>query len=94
MTTKKIAPTFLRGVFFDLLLHDVRQHRHKARALDGCCELALVPGADAGAFAGDDLSEGGKVALESLCIFVVDGVDVGAAERALTFRVFLDRHSS
>lgn len=52
------------------------------RTLDRIRELALVPGANAGAFARHDLSEGGKIALQSVRILVVDRVNVLLAEPA------------
>ncbi len=64
------------------------QQCHVARALDGVRELALVPGADAGALAGHDLAEGRQVTLERFRVLVVNGGHVLPAEPAGTVRCF------
>jgi hypothetical protein len=66
-----------------LHLDHERQKSHEAGTLDRVAELALVPDADAGALARDDLPERGKVALQGIRIFVVDVFDVREAENAL-----------
>lgn len=45
-----------------------------------------MPDTDAGAFAGHDLSEGGKVAAQGVGVLVVDGLCVHLAEVTATFR--------
>lgn len=75
------------------LLHQVREQGHETRALDGVRQLALVPGADAGAFARDDLAEGRQVALQHIRVLIVDGFDVLLAEGTLGAHHFRFGHS-
>lgn len=86
----KIPPLVRGGIFVNIrLFHQIRQQSHKSRALDREGEFALVPGADAGAFARHDLSKGGKVATKRVRIFVVDVADVNLAEVTRTFDAWL-----
>lgn len=73
-------------------MHHEWEQGHEARALDGGRELALVPGADAGALARHDLAEGGQVALQIVRIFVADRVDICATERAVSVNDFFRIH--
>lgn len=63
-----------------LLLNQVREQRHEASALDRVRELALMPGADAGALTRHNLPEGRKVALKRLRILVIDRTDIDLAK--------------
>ncbi len=71
-----------------LALHDERQQGHESRALDRVRELALVPRADAGALARNDLSKGGKISLQHVRILVVNRANVCLAERTRAFGIF------
>src|ERR1700689_958686 len=63
-------------------LHDVRQQRHEAGALDRVGEQALLLGRYRGDARGHDLAALGNEALQQLHVFVIDLRRVGAAERA------------
>ncbi len=52
-----------------------------------------MPTTDAGTLARDDLSKGGKVAAERICIFVIDFTDVDLAEVTVAFDFFVGSHS-
>jgi hypothetical protein len=67
-----------RGGF--CLTNQVREQSHEASALDGVRELALVPGADAGALARNDFAEGREVTLKRFRVLVVDGLGVDLAK--------------
>jgi hypothetical protein len=71
--------TFMPGV---LVRRHVRQQGHRARALDGVGQLALVPRAAAGDTARDDLAALGDEAAEAPHVFVVDEIDLVRAELA------------
>ncbi len=79
---KKTPASFRGGCLFSRLANQVWQKGHETRALDSEGEFALVPAADAGALARDDLSEGGKVAAQGVGVLVVDFVSVDLAEVA------------
>src|SRR3569833_127923 len=63
-------------------LHDVRQQRHEAGALDGVRQDALLLVADRGDAGGHDLAALGDEALQQLHVLVVDLRRVGAGEGA------------
>ena len=72
---------------FCCLANQVWEQGHEARALDREGEFALMPAADAGTLAWDDLAEGGQVATQGVGIFVVDfaHVDLTEVTRARDF---------
>lgn len=66
----------------------VWQQGHEAGLFDRVGELALVPRANAGTLARNDLSEGRKVAAKRVGVFVVDFTNVHLTEETLTVDVF------
>lgn len=69
-------------LFLRRLANQVRQQGHEAGALDGECELALVPGADAGTLARNDLAKGGQVTTQGIGVLVVNFRGIDLAEMA------------
>src|SRR5436190_23501429 len=65
-----------------LLGRRVRQQSHRAGALDGVRELALMARAAAGNPAGNDLAPLGHEAAQTAHVLVVDEVDLVSAELA------------
>lgn len=62
------------------LANQVRQKSHEAGTLDREGEFTLMPAADAGALARDDLAEGGQVATKGVGILVVNVTHVDLTE--------------
>src|SRR5207244_13040814 len=77
-----LATSSSRMIFIVLLGGYVRQQGHRARALDGVGELALVARAAAGDPARDDLAALGDQAAQAAHVLVVDEVDLVSAELA------------
>src|SRR5690606_18448810 len=88
LTTSPMAPSFstrssrMTSMGMFLLLHDVRQQRQMACALDSLAEQALLLRRDRSDAGGHDLAFLGDVALEQLYVLVVQRRRVGAGERA------------
>src|SRR6267142_1594447 len=78
LATSSSRMTFMAG----LLGRRVRQQRHRAGALDGVGELALVARAAARDPARDDLAALGHQAAQAAHVLVVDEVDLVSAELA------------
>jgi hypothetical protein len=75
-----------------VLADQIRKQSHVARTLDGVGQLALMPGADAGALAGHDLAEGRQVTLKRVGVLIIDLVNVLLAEPAGPVHRFLVLH--
>ncbi len=84
--TKSDTKDTPEGVF--VLADQVWDEGHETGAFDGVGQFALVPDADAGAFARDDLAEGGQVAAQGVGVFVVHVLSVHLAK--VTATVSLD----
>src|SRR5215471_300256 len=65
-----------------LVRRDVRQQRHRARALDGVGDLPLVAGTTPRDAPGNDLAALGHQALESSHVLVIDEIDLLRTELA------------
>jgi hypothetical protein len=72
-----------------VLSHQIRKQPHKARALDGIRELALMPLAHAGALARHDLAETRKVPAERIRVFIINRLRIHFAKVALTINLLL-----
>lgn len=75
----------------DLLSHEIRQQRHKARTFDRGCEFALVPHTNAGTLARNNFSKRGKVSAQRVRILIIDGLRVDLAEMTLMRNLFLHK---